>query len=451
MTVAQGVIPYTRNPEDGKQAVHFLPYIPAHMYFEHVSGQTLTPFLAKRHFFKVGISNQDNRQIQFNKPANTSRKLLLFALCASVTYSSVQRYRLTSFDATLRSTLLHAWAFVTHGPYSRCCFAIFSMISSNFPWIMYKKTPHFRSSYLPHTSRSSRSPDLLLSLTYYRVQELSQAMGSYTPTPETLRRLVPDAETDRDPSIPLAVNMARLVHGNRGIASDEFPLRETGEGSQVDRALLRLCRLLPDLDGNDEEEQQEEEKAELSKLKDIASFSASTSNEASPLETLKHHVKTLFKHGPEVASTFWTTMCLAVMREQTGVGLIALGAPIHLPWNSCKLVATVVLVLASPKERMLEALKLQSRMLGGLPSLPIVRNTPTTSFAAAFAQARNAARGSAKRTTVIGVSLVDVHIFELAEVGASQYFSSFAHAFVVGVGPEGRDDMAIVGRAWISS
>ena len=49
-----------------------------------------------------------------------------------------------------------------------------------------------------------------------------------------------------------------------------------------------------------------------------------------------------------------------------------------------------------------------------------------------------------RQTTVLAASLVDVHIFELAQQGASEQYFSFAHVFIIGVGPEG----IIVWQAW---
>lgn len=54
------------------------------------------------------------------------------------------------------------------------------------------------------------------------------------------------------------------------------------------------------------------------------------------------------------------------------------------------------------------------------------------------------ARGGKGTTSVLVVSLVDVHIFELARQGTSQGYTSFAHTFVLGIGPEG----VVVWQSW---
>jgi hypothetical protein len=101
-------------------------------------------------------------------------------------------------------------------------------------------------------------------------------------------------------------------------------------------------------------------------------------------------------------------------------------------------------MLACPAKKLFDAVKLQSQTLGGLPTLEQIRKTPTTPFRKAYQTAKEQARGSGKKTTVFATSLIDVHIFELAKQGRSQPYTSFAHTFVVGVGPEGM----IVWQGW---
>lgn len=80
-----------------------------------------------------------------------------------------------------------------------------------------------------------------------------------------------------------------------------------------------------------------------------------------------------------------------------------------------------------------------------MPTLSLVRTTPTSSsFAQAFAKAKKAALSGEMATTVIGVSLIGVHIFELNVRDMAKPYSSFAHAFVVGVGLEG----VVIWQGW---
>jgi hypothetical protein len=96
----------------------------------------------------------------------------------------------------------------------------------------------------------------------------------------------------------------------------------------------------------------------------------------------------------------------------------------------------VVLSLASSKAGAKQALKLMSTSRGRIPTLGLIRSTPTTSFRSAYNKAREAAKKHGK-TTVMDVVLTDVHIFELAKQGKSEQYFSFAHSFVVAIGPQG--------------
>lgn len=108
--------------------------------------------------------------------------------------------------------------------------------------------------------------------------------------------------------------------------------------------------------------------------------------------------------------------------------------------------ATLVLLFAAPRdsESLLFAAKTQSRSLGGLPTLKHIRETPSASFDAAYRRAKQDAFGDRQRTTVMAVNLTDVHIFELGEQGKDQLHFSFAHVFVIAVGPEG----AVIWQSW---
>ncbi|KAE9965300.1 hypothetical protein BLS_004801 [Venturia inaequalis] len=112
-------------------------------------------------------------------------------------------------------------------------------------------------------------------------------------------------------------------------------------------------------------------------------------------------------------------------------------------WKSCKFVTIFIMSIAASKAGALQAIKFCSMTRGGLPTLKLIRNTPTSSFRSAFVVAKTAAQKHGK-TTVIGVALADVHIFEMAQRGTSDQVFSFAHSFVVSVGPEG----FVVWQAW---
>lgn len=169
----------------------------------------------------------------------------------------------------------------------------------------------------------------------------------------------------------------------------------------------------------------------------------------SPLQALKAQVDALLIDGPPLALVAVQQLINAVdcqtvhvrLQEDSNFDLLCQNGPII--WKSCKLAATAVLILAASKARVQEALKFNSQLRGGLPTLHQVRSTPSQSLAQAFGKAKKAALDDGK-TTIIGVSMVDVHIFELVERGTEQSYFSFAHSFVLGIGPEGM----IVWQAW---
>ncbi|KAJ6003539.1 hypothetical protein N7522_006231 [Penicillium canescens] len=165
-----------------------------------------------------------------------------------------------------------------------------------------------------------------------------------------------------------------------------------------------------------------------------------------PLEELDFEVKKFFDKGPLDASIKFHALQGAVLEGTTVVDIY--GAqdlpPIFvqaIPWNSCKLATTLVLLFACPSESecILNALKYQSRSLGGLPTMADIVNTPSADLPERFARAKKAAiDGKFGETTVFGVSLVDVEMIERGETGSSDMrYSSFAHSFVLAVGREG--------------
>jgi hypothetical protein len=170
----------------------------------------------------------------------------------------------------------------------------------------------------------------------------------------------------------------------------------------------------------------------------------------SPLQFLRASIATFFSEGPQIASFIFRQLQIAAIQGDTSIRvpkdiiLDPLDLEFNFPWNSCKLATTLVLLIACRHNEVFEALKFQSGQLGGLPTLSLIRSTPSSSFAQAFAKAKKAALNGEMATTVIGVSLIDVHIFELNVRGMAKPYTSFAHAFVVGVGPEG----VVIWQSW---
>ena len=114
---------------------------------------------------------------------------------------------------------------------------------------------------------------------------------------------------------------------------------------------------------------------------------------------------------------------------------------VPLPWNSCLLATTLLLVFAAPKDpdAMHSALKFSSSTLGGQPTMAMINATPSVDLAIRFARAKKlAVDGKVGKVTVLGVNLVDVEMIKRGETRRKPTgYSSFAHSFVLGVGREG--------------
>ncbi|KAL2041859.1 hypothetical protein N7G274_005644 [Stereocaulon virgatum] len=168
----------------------------------------------------------------------------------------------------------------------------------------------------------------------------------------------------------------------------------------------------------------------------------------SPLDHLHQTLLTIFIAGDQSASVVFTTLKIVSLEGRTHITLLdheaaacsMLGIT-SLPWNSCKLAATLVLLLAAPNDRdiMYSALKNQSRSMGGLPTMAMINATPPADLPARFAKAKkDAIDGKLGKVTILAVTLVDVEMIERGEVGGKpMLYSSFAHAFVLGVAREG--------------
>lgn len=167
----------------------------------------------------------------------------------------------------------------------------------------------------------------------------------------------------------------------------------------------------------------------------------------SPLTNLFVKIHHFFASGTQTASIRFAAIQTTVTMGETEVTPSALllasvkVAGEGLPWNSCKLAATLVLLHAVPKDAsvMFEALKFQSQSLGGLPTMSIINVTPSADLAPRFALAKKAAiNGKVGKCTVLAVSLVDVEMIERGEnKNKPMGYSSFAHTFVLAIGREG--------------
>lgn len=259
-----------------------------------------------------------------------------------------------------------------------------------------------------------------------------------TGPPEGLRQLIPNIDELWDPRLSLALNISRVVSGEAGPArgtpqQPNIPLlgaTRPGRGSGSGTGELAPRNGHSDGFGGD--------------FKDIvrALRKPEPQNLESPLLALQKQVVSVFKHGPLRAGGMFQELSVAAEAGVSTAETPVSNLPV--PWNSCKAAATLVGLLACPSARLYEVLKFQSQRLNGLPTYEDIANTPSTSLRTAFKQAKALARGEEGTSSLLVVSLIDVHIFELARQGKSQDYTSFAHTFVLGIGPEG----VIIWQGW---
>ncbi|KAK3632884.1 hypothetical protein LTR56_016063 [Elasticomyces elasticus] len=161
----------------------------------------------------------------------------------------------------------------------------------------------------------------------------------------------------------------------------------------------------------------------------------------SPLLVLQHLVASVIMHGPLRAGGVHGSMCVAAEHHTTEADVPT--ENLDVEWRSCKAAATLVGLLTCPDDEVYSTRKFLSQGLGGLPTLDEMRTTPSASFPSAFRKAKALARKE-NVATVILVSFVDVHIFELAAKHKADKFTSLAHSFAIGIGPEG----VVLWQAW---
>ena len=170
--------------------------------------------------------------------------------------------------------------------------------------------------------------------------------------------------------------------------------------------------------------------------------------DASALDVLHQQIVDFFTFGPHLASVkFWALQHTVGNRDFT-IDQQYYPSPnldkdvdALMPWNSCKMAATLILIFASPNDTKatFEALKFQTRSVGGIITLGMINSTPSADLSKAFAKAKKAAiDGKVGKVTILGVNLVDVEMIERSEKGSrDMHYSSFAHSFVLGISRAG--------------
>jgi len=168
------------------------------------------------------------------------------------------------------------------------------------------------------------------------------------------------------------------------------------------------------------------------------------SDEQSPLLALQQQVKNCFKLGTRPAKCLGAALFTAAGKNSTTVSRPPHDKFKYGPTSACAIASTTVGVLACPAHRLDEVVVFEYVSLMSFDA--VVSKTPSASLGTAFKNAKSRACGDTGACALIMVSLVDVHMFELVKQGKHGTYSTFAHSFALGVGPQG----AIVWQGWDS-
>lgn len=277
--------------------------------------------------------------------------------------------------------------------------------------------------------------------------------------PAFLRQFRPDIDQLWDSNLTVACNVARIDRGEVGTAQEsESSNPYSAEEEEAVDFMVREIESLrhkpaPRRRANPVVVPQQQTTAEVA-LEKPDSYSAecediiralrrpASDNVQSALLALQQQVLNIFKHGPQRATGIYGSLLEAALSGLTKAKIPDGDLPIL--WNSCRAAATLVGLLACPSGRFDEVMEFLSRDLGDRTTLKAIRETPSASLHTAFQDAKALACSEKRTSSVIEVSLTDVHIFELTERGRSEGYTSFAHSFVLGIGPEG----VVVWQSW---
>jgi len=157
---------------------------------------------------------------------------------------------------------------------------------------------------------------------------------------------------------------------------------------------------------------------------------------SSILSVLNNSITRVFAQGPRAAENLLTSYMIPMTTDSKLTKMRNPASRIYRKscgglWKDSEAAAILVALLATPHERLAEV----ERLFRVTPEK--MKNVPSASLAEAFRIAKVKALGNEKVTTVIVVSLVDLYMLEMEEMGLEDQCTSFGHAFVLGIGPEG--------------
>jgi len=157
---------------------------------------------------------------------------------------------------------------------------------------------------------------------------------------------------------------------------------------------------------------------------------------SSILSVLNNSITSFFAQGPRAAGNLLTEYMIPMItnskvKKMRTPASIIYEKPCGGLWQDSEAAATLTALLATPRERLPEVEAFFDVTLAKVTTIP------SASLAEAFKAAKVKALGGHKITTVVVVSLVDVYMLEMMEMGLQDQCTGFGHDFVLGIGPDG--------------
>jgi hypothetical protein len=249
----------------------------------------------------------------------------------------------------------------------------------------------------------------LLSQTQHQEQGLDLHISeiehpTITEPPTFLSKDLPSIDELWDPEIPFAINLHRITQGSTA----HLPPKQQEVISSIHEGLREGRRKL---------DHQDVRRIELEFEEIVRALRRPASDSLQgTLYTLQQQVETIFLKGPWRAITMLTILFSAAESGVTSVRTPCMDLSGPLSWKSSRMAAILVGIIACPSERLCKVAK-SSKGLDDGRSYEFLHDpfhsTPSASLRAAFQSAESLARGEKKISSVLVVSLVDVHYLEL--------------------------------------
>lgn len=266
-----------------------------------------------------------------------------------------------------------------------------------------------------------------------------------------------------DPILPLEVNLNRLKYAGyldvvgRRLGSQIIVMDENNDKTETQSLMDRTSAEL-----NYMRKDRDEYLGRIATLEEDHPQFAFPPPPLSVLTWIQRYLQVFFSRGSQNAAQLYLRLETAVRCQRTLVDKLCITGVLPdqvgtlVPWNSFKILTTLLLILTSSSRDMYETLKRYTRSLGGCPiTVARVRDAPSNSLRAALTTAEAAACGPQHRTvtkitaetkahmppkiTILAVNFIDIsYLKNSASIpGFEESHTSFSRYFVIGAGPEG--------------